>query len=152
MNINNIIKEAYNKWENKEYIFEKINNEYKSITYGDFIKSSTDLAKKLISYGLKDKKIIIYGKNSTDYMISDLAVLAYVGISVNINFQTTENELKEIIKTMEIDAILYDNDKKETIDLIKDEYKNIKFICMQEEIDYSDNCSFDFEDKDINKC
>ena len=152
MNINNIIKEVYNKWENKEYIFEKINNEYKSITYGDFIKSSTDLAKKLISYGLKDKKIIIYGKNSTDYMISDLAVLAYVGISVNINFQTTENELKEIIKTMEIDAILYDNDKKETIDLIKDEYKNIKFICMQEEIDYSDNCSFDFEDKDINKC
>ena len=73
MNINNIIKEAYNKWENKEYIFEKINNEYKSITYGDFIKSSTDLAKKLISYGFKDKKIIIYGKNSTDYMISDLA-------------------------------------------------------------------------------
>ena len=152
MNINNIIKEAYNKWENKEYIFEKINNEYKSITYGDFIKRSTDLAKKLISYGLKDKKIIIYGKNSTDYMISDLAVLAYVGISVNINFQTTENELKEIIKTMEIDAILYDNDKKETIDLIKDEYKNIKFICMQDKINYSDNCSFDFEDKDINKC
>ena len=47
MNINNIIKEAYNKWENKEYIFEKINNEYKSITYGDFIKRSTDLAKNI---------------------------------------------------------------------------------------------------------
>ena len=29
-----------------------------------------------------------------DEAIFDLAVLAYVGISVNINFQTTENELK----------------------------------------------------------
>ena len=154
MNINNIIKEAYNKWENKEYIFEKINNEYKSITYGDFIKRTTDLAKKLINYGLKDKRIIIYGKNSLDYMISDLAVLAYVGISVNINFQTTDYELKEIIKTMEIDALVYDNAKKETIDLIKDEFKNIKFICMQEVIDYSYNSCWDFEfdDKDIDKC
>ena len=154
MNINNIIKQAYENWEKKEYVFEKINNEYKSITYGQFIKRTTDLAKKLISYGLKDKKIIIYGKNSTDYMISDLAVLAYVGISVNINFQTTEHELKEIIKAMEIDAILYDNAKKEIIDLIKDEYKNIKFICMQDEINYSDSfkIDFEFEDKDINKC
>jgi len=154
MNINNIIKEVYNKWENKEYVFEKINNEYRGITYGEFIKRTTNLAKKLIVCGLKDKRIIIFGKNSIDYMISDLAVLAYVGISVNINFQTTDNELKEIIKTMEIDGVLYDNAKKETIDLIKAEYKNIKFICMQDEINYSDNCGidFEFEDKDINKC
>lgn len=154
MNINNIIKEAYKKWENKEYVYEKINNEYKSITYGEFIKRTTDLAKKLIDLGLKDKRIIIFGKNSIDYMVSDLAVLAYVGISVNINAQTTEYELQEILKTMEIDAVLYDNDKKEIIDLIKDEHKNRKFICMQETIDYSDDSmvNFDFEDKDINEC
>ena len=87
-------------------------------------------------------------------MISDLAVLAYVGISVNINVQTSEYELREILKTMEIDAVLYDNNKKDIIDIIKNEYKNIKFICMQEVINHSENCilDFEFEDKDINKC
>ena len=154
MNINNIIKEAYNKWENKEFVFEKVTNAYKGITYGNFIRATTNLAKKLISYGLKDKKIIIYGKNSINYMISDLAVLAYVGISVNINFQTPEYELKEIIKTMQIDAILYDNAKKDMIELIKQEYKDIKVICMQDEVDLSQEYTldFNFEDKDVSVC
>ena len=56
-------------------------------------------------------------------------------------------------------GILQDNDlllvvsnsgkTKEIIDLIKDEYKKQKFICMQELINYSENCAlnFDFEDK-----
>ena len=51
--INAIIKNAYQNWKNKDYIFEKQNNEFKAIKYGDFIEKVNALAYELIDKGLK---------------------------------------------------------------------------------------------------
>ena len=90
MKIVALIDEAYKKWKYKEFVFEKINDNYVGITYGDFINKSKKLGRILINAGFKNKRILLIGKNSKEYMISDLAVLAYVGVCVNVNAQTTE--------------------------------------------------------------
>ena len=110
--INEIIKNAYEKWGDKDYTFEKNNEEFKAIKYGDFIKKVNSLAHVLLNKGLKDKKIIVFGPNSTYYMIADLAILGYVGTCVNINCQTGKEELIRIIKNLEIDTIMYDERQK----------------------------------------
>ena len=55
--MNEIIKNAYEKWKDKDYIFEKKENEFKAITYGEFIKKVNVLAQELLNKGLKNKKI-----------------------------------------------------------------------------------------------
>ena len=154
MNINNIIQKAYSKWKDKEYIYEKKDGIYQSITFGEFIQATTRLAKKLLEKGLSGKKIIIYGKNSINYMISDLAVLAYVGITVNINVQTTFYELKEIVKTIGVEAILYDEFTERIVEEMKKENTNIQYLSMEDNIEYKlkNECSFDFIDKDVSCC
>lgn len=152
--INKMLNEAYKKWENKNFIYEKHEQEYIPITYGEFIKKSNSLAHKLLDYGLKDNRILIFGKNSIDYMITDLAVLAYVGISVNINKQTKEEELSDIIDKLEIDAVIYDKDKNQIIDNLKNRFPNKIFLCMQNEIanlDFLDKF-YEFDEKNADQC
>ena len=152
--INEIIKNAYEKWADKDYTFEKNNEEFKAIKYGDFIKKVNSLAHVLLNKGLKDKKIIVFGSNSTYYMIADLAILGYVGTCVNINCQTGKEELIRIIKNLEIDTIMYDERQKNLFEDIKSEISNIECIGMQTIIDSLD-CNirmFDLEGKDENVC
>ena len=154
MKIVALIDEAYKKWKYKEFVFEKINDKYVGITYGDFINKSKKLGRRLINDGFKNKRILLIGKNSKEYMISDLAVLAYVGVCVNVNAQTTEIELKEIIDSMGINLVIYDEDLRITIDKVKNETNDIKFLCMQEIIDHS-NSEYEgeaFEEKDEDVC
>lgn len=152
--INEIIKNAYKNWKDKDYIFEKQNNEFRSINYGEFIKKVNSLAHELIDKGLKDKKIIVFGPNSTYYMITDLAILAYVGTSVNINCQTGKDELIKIIRLLEIDTIIYDERQENLFKEVKKEVEQIEYIGMQTIIDNLDTkrTMYDFEDKDENTC
>lgn len=152
--INEIIKNAYEKWEKKDFIFEKQNEKYNSIKYGEFIKKVNLLAQELLNRGLKDKKIVIFGPNSIYYMITDLAVLSYVGTSVNINCQTGKDELIKIVKALEISTIIYDECQKYLFDEIKKELKDIQCIGMQTIINsLNTNLNmFNFENKDENIC
>ena len=45
------IKKIYNQWGNDDYIFEKVEGKYKSITYKDFIEKSLGIAKYLLDNG-----------------------------------------------------------------------------------------------------
>ena len=152
--IDEIIKNAYEKWSEKDYIFEKHNNEFKAIKYGDFIKKVNSLAHELLRRGLKDKKIIVFGPNSIYYMITDLAIFAYVGTSVNINCQTGKDELIKVIKDLEIDTIIYDEMQESLFKEIKNEIREIEYIGMRAIIDnLNTNISmFDLKGKDENLC
>ena len=152
--INKMLNEAYKKWKNKNFIYEKHGQEFIPITYGEFIKKSNSLANKLLNYGLKDNRILIFGKDSIDYMITDLAVLAYVGISVNINKQTKEEELSDVINKLKIDAIIYDKDKNQIINNLKNRFPNKIFLCMQDEItnlNFLDKF-YEFDEKNADQC
>ncbi len=154
MKINNIIQSAYEKWKEREYVFEKREGVYQSITYGDFIAKVTGLATALINNGLKDKKIMVIGPNSIYYMITDLAVLAYVGTTVNVNFQTGKEELVSIVKSLGIDAIIYDERLENVLKEVQAEVQLVQCDSMQLLIDNIQitDPHFDFDEKDENAC
>lgn len=158
MIISDLIKEKYISMPNKEYIYEKKNGQYQPITFKDFIEKTNLLAHYLISKKLKDKNILIIGKNSINYMIADLAILSYVGVVVNVNKDTKENDLNDIIKKIDIKGIIYDEEKEKIINKTKEKNKDIVYIPMKDyekifEIENKKNMKlFDFPKKDINKC
>lgn len=154
ISINETIENAYEKWKNKDYIFEKKDNEFKAIKFGEFLRKVNSLAHELIRSGLKDQKIIVFGPNSIYYMITDLAILAYVGTCVNINCQTGKEELLKIIDKLGIEAIIYDERQAALFTEIKKENNNVNCMGMQTIINKlpDEEPIFDFNDKDVNSC
>ena len=122
-NITEILNTAEKKY-NKEFIYEKIDGKYQSITYSNFVKKAKSFANYCNNNGLKGKKILLFGKNSINLMIADAAITGYLGVCVNINAETKLEELEHIISCYNISAICYSSDEIETVKKLK----NIKII------------------------
>ncbi|MBQ3149901.1 MAG: AMP-binding protein [Clostridia bacterium] len=128
----NTLNRAYREFKDNSFVSGKKDGKSYSITYGDFIDKTRSTAKALINKGLSGKRIIIFGENSINYMISDLAVFAFVGVSVNINHQTKKEELCSIISRLNAKAVLYDSKKDDIIQSIRHNFDNICFLCMND--------------------
>lgn len=128
MNIDKIYKENYKKWYSKEHIFEKKNGVYEALTYGEFLDTACGMAKYFFSKGLKNKKIILYGNNSCDLMLADFAIQNYVGVSVWVAKEWQEKELKQAIEKLDIECIIYGDEKRDIVETIKKEYPDLIFM------------------------
>ncbi len=159
---NELLKENYEKWKNEDYVYTKVNGTYQPISFGMIIEHSVYLAEALLAMQLKGKKIIIYGKNSIEWMISDLAIMSYVGISVGIDKEWRLQDVKNVIELVHADAIIYCDSKKEIIDHIKADYKDMICISMLDDfpvlIEKGKNIKeqkeefFHFEKRDHEEC
>lgn len=154
MEFNKLLKNNYEKWKNKEYIFEKKNEEsqFESKTFGEFIEDTYSLANYLLNNNLKNKKIIIFGDNSYNLMISDLAVTAFVGTSVVIAKDLKENRIIKIIESIDAKAIIYDDKKQDVVEKIKEQC-NVRYIKMSAFSTILEKVEmFNLTEKDINEC
>jgi long-subunit acyl-CoA synthetase (AMP-forming) len=106
--ISEIIKNAYEKWKDKGFVFEKIDGEWKPTTYGQMIERADVLAHKLIDDGLEGKNIMIFSRNCADYLTADLAITAYVGAVANANCQIPLESVERLINKANIEAVLYE--------------------------------------------
>lgn len=157
-----VLKEDYEKWNNKEYIFEKKDGKYNSITFGNFVEKSIYLAEYLLSKNLKGKKIMIFSENSINWMITDIAVMTYVGESVTISKEWKYSDVDYALNLLNVDCIIYSKSKEEIINDIKSQYEKLLYICMDD--DYKDifeygqalnkkrNNLFDLEGKTNKEC
>ena len=121
MILNQLIDNAYNEFNNKNFIYEKVNNEYIAITYKNFIEKEKAFAKFLLS-NFRHVNILLISKNSINNMIADVAIIQSNNICVNINFATQKDELEKIVDLYDIQLILYGNeqeDKLKDINIIK---------------------------------
>ena len=123
MQLKRIIKNDYYKWYNDDYIFEKRDDKYESITFGKFIEESLSIAKYLISKGYKNKNIMIISENSTKLMEVDLAITFYVGVCSIVSKEWKENDLIDGIKELKADLLIYSTKYEDTIKELKKKIK-----------------------------
>lgn len=124
--VNEIINIAYQKYGQEDFVFEKVDDKYHSITYQQFIEDANSIAAYLLENGYKDSKIILYAANSCNYMKIDLAILAYVGICVNVSVKTNLKDLVAIAKNIDCNTVLYDSESK------IESVEGINFLSFQE--------------------
>ena len=123
-----ILAKNHEKWKEHQYIFEKVEGKFVPHTYGDFYEDVTRAAAYLKEEGLTGKRLAIFGANSYAFMVADVAVMAYTGCSVMFAAQWTKKELLHIMKTVDVDAILYDSSKEEVFSDFDTTNREIKLI------------------------
>lgn len=128
-----LIKYGYNNYKEKDFIHYKENNVYKPITFERTINDIIYLAEKLLSLNLKDKKIIIVGENSYEWLISWTAVITYVGVALPIDKMWTCYDIDNILNDIDVSAIIYTNFNLDTINKVKEMHQDIKYINIHEE-------------------
>ena len=132
-NVQSLLKEAEKKWGERNYIWQKEEDVYTPRTFDETINDVLALAEALLALGLKDQKIIIYSENSYNWVISDLAIMGYVGVSVVVNKEWKLHDLSNITNFIDVGAIIYSNSKMETIVELQKKHPDILYISMQDD-------------------
>lgn len=152
--VSQIIKNAYEEFGDRNFVYTKRAGKYEPITYKVFIEKADALAHLLIDRGLRDRNIMIIGKNSVDYMIADLAITAYVGACANVNPGLSASAIEQIIEDDDMACVFYDEDLREKLAPVKRKHPHVIFRELQPTIAglHRNKTLFDFEDKSPDVC
>ena len=129
--LENFLKDDYSKWGKRNYLHEKKENGFEPVTFASFIENVNYLASYFVHNGYKDKIIGILGPNSIEWMISDIAIMCYVGVSVGFNKDWSYENIVYSVTKCELSAIIYDERQAETVDRLRKDFPDIKFISVQ---------------------
>ena len=99
----------------------KDNPDYVPVSYKQFKNDIDALGTSLINLGLKDKKVAIIGENRYEWCVAYLAVTGGTGIAVPLDKELPANEIENLIKRSEADAIIYSGSLSESMGRIAHE-------------------------------
>ncbi len=118
--LKDMLEKTYKLYENKIAYKIKIDeNKYITYTHSQVRQMITALATSLIEMGLKGKRIAIIGENRYEWEIAYLAIVCGVGVVVPLDKSLPENELKNLIKKSEVEAIICTNKYTDILEKIK---------------------------------
>ncbi len=122
-NIKDMLKKSEEKFADRPAFKFKTENpdEFRVITYKEFVKQVNSLGTALINLGLKDKKIAIIGENRYEWAVSYLAVVCGTALVVPLDKSLPENEIRSLIERSEVDAIIYTAKYDEIMKKIREE-------------------------------
>lgn len=134
------LRADYEKWRDIDYLHEMVDGKYIGITFGEFIEKVNYLATYLIDSGYKDKHVGIYSPNSLAWMIADVAIMNYVGLSIGLNKDWKDDNLDYAINKCEIDLMLYSKLLEDKINAVKPRHPGVEFICIEDEFERMLDC------------
>ncbi len=98
-------------------------DQYQTFTHKDVREMINCLGTALYDMGLKGKRIAVIGENRYEWEIAYLSIVCGVGTVVPLDKSLPENELSDLIKRSEVEAIFYTKKYEEMLEKIK--YKGI---------------------------
>lgn len=108
-------------------------NNYKLYTYTDVKNIVNALGAKLLAMGLKNKRIAVIGENRFEWEMSYLAIACGVGVVVPLDKSLPFNELCNVIKRSEVEAIFFSKKYIEDLLKVRELDNNLKYlICMDQ--------------------
>lgn len=106
---------------------------FEPITYKEVKQDMDALGTKLISLGLKGKKIAVIGETSYSWVLTYFAVVSGVGVIVPLDKNLPSGELIGLIERSGAAAIVYSNKCKKNIEALFDDPKSIEYFIPMEE-------------------
>ena len=111
-----------------QYRDEKNKDNIVKITYNEFIKDIESLGTALASLGIHNKHVAIIGENSYKWITVYLSMLKSTGVFVPIDNQLNCEELINILKHSESEALFYSKKYEEWIPEIKEQIPQVRFF------------------------
>lgn len=118
------------------------NPEYIPISYKKFKQDIDALGTALVDLGLKDKRIAMISENRYEWNVSYLAVLCGTGVAVPLDKELPPNEIDNLIRRSEANAVIYSQNLAESMETIRANHQEVCFINMDAEQDNGDVLSF----------
>lgn len=128
LTIQKVLDNAEQKWGGRAYIWEKKDGAYLPKTLTEFARDVRGAAGLLLSKGLYGGQVAVLGKNSYEYMVADLAIMGYVGISVTFNPAWGVEDLARALDMLEVRLFFYDASHKDVASELEKEYPAIEFM------------------------
>lgn len=145
--LKDIVNVRFELFLDKTAFIEKEENgkDFEHITYKQVKNKINGLGTYMLNdLKLKGKKIAIIGENSSRWYISYMAIACGVGIVVPLDKGLPENEILNLLKRCDAQAIIYSSRRSEMIqDLRKDLPKDMIYIDMNKK--ESDEVSLSFD-------
>ena len=133
INLHQLFESTCNKFGDRLFIWDKWNsNEFVPKSYSKFSKDVQTFAAYLIDSGFSNKNVLLFSENSYFWLVVNYAITAYVGRSVAANKDWQDYDVANVLKTVDIDLIIYSNKNKPIIEKVAPICKGIKFISMKE--------------------
>ncbi len=133
--LNDYLRKDYRQWKERPYLYETKDGTEQMETFGSFIEKTVWLARYLLEKGWGGKNIGIFSPNSIRWMIADIAVMNYVGISVGFSKEWTYDNVAYALQKCRVDCLFYSDSYGELIDRLKVRFPQIVFLSMEQDFD-----------------
>lgn len=133
--LNDYLRKDYRQWKERPYLYETKDGTEQMETFGSFIEKTVWLAHYLLEKGWGGKNIGIFSPNSIRWMIADIAVMNYVGISVGFSKEWTYDNVAYALQKCRVDCLFYSDSYGELIDRLKVRFPQIVFLSMEQDFD-----------------
>ncbi len=130
--VNELLETLESRFGDEGYIFERSGDGFLGHTYKDFARDVRGFAGYLQGNGLLGKRIGICAKNSYEYMVSDIAVMSYVGTMVCFSKEWQYSDLERGCEFTGISALIYSADKADSIEKLKQQHGDIIYIPIED--------------------
>lgn len=101
---------------------------FRPITFGQLREDMDALGTKLISLGLKDKKIAVIGATSYHWLLSYFATVCGVGVIVPLDKNLPEGEIANLLERSGAEALVFDKSSRKKLDSIMENPGNVKYF------------------------
>lgn len=100
---------------------------YRPVLYEQVKQDVDALGTRLLDLGLKGKKIAVIGENSYKWVVSYLGTVNGTGVIVPLDKELPPGEIANLIKRAGVDAIIYSEKLKKTVDEALGETEGIRY-------------------------
>ena len=128
--VHSLLTDGIQCFGDKEYIFERDGDSFYGRTFARFADDVRALASALLARGLHGRNIILYGENSYDYMVADIAVMGYVGVSATLSKEWQPRDLINAAKLLDAAAVIYSPKKEDAVNALRESFPDALYIPM----------------------
>lgn len=129
--LTDVLNNAESKWGDRFYLSENGKTE----TFGSFAGKVRALAAYLCDNGYSGQRVAVFSPNSIAWTIIDIAVTAYVGISVGFPKDWLADEFEHAVEKHDVRCIFYSETLLHIVNEIRPHFPNVRFISIENELD-----------------
>ncbi len=129
--LHQLIEMKRREFGDRPFIWDKWqSNEFSCHSYNDLITDIQIIASYFLISGHRKENIFIFSENSYYWYVCNMAITAYVGISVAANKDWQEYDLNNALKTIDSKVIIYSAKNAPVIDDLKKSHPEIVYLSM----------------------
>lgn len=123
--IHSLLNKGIETFGDDGYIYERNGDAFEGVSFARFASDVRGLAAALLDMGLVDKKIVLFGANSYMYMVADVAVMGYVGISATLSKEWQLRDLVNSVQLLDAAAVIYSDSCAERAEALKEHFPEL---------------------------